>query len=173
MKKRIILYSSIFAILLFIILIIGNYFYNFNAFAADSIKIPQIEKYDIEIYKIEKYKVWEMKNVYLYNGDYVFDKKKNGKIIENRFFMVNKKVQNINSFFNQFIKITNIIQTKNDETLIKFYFYLESKKLPRYWKPVWDIRYIDELSEHKEDLLFVITTDNNLNIENIDANDGI
>ena len=36
MKKRIIVYSSIFAILLFIILIIGNYFYNFNAFAADS-----------------------------------------------------------------------------------------------------------------------------------------
>ena len=173
MKKRIILYSSILAVLLFIILIIGNFFYNFNAFAADSIKIPQTEKYDIEIYKIEKYKVWEIKNVYLYNGDYVFDKRENGKIIDNRFFMVNKKIQNINNFFNQFMKLFNKIQTENNETLIKFYFYLESKKLSKYWKPVWDKRCIDELSNHKEDLLFVITTDNNLNIENIDANDGI
>ena len=106
-------------------------------------------------------------------GIYGYNDGGNSTSYKNRFFMVNKKVQNINSFFNQFIKITNITQTKNDETLIKFYFYLESKKLPRYWKPVWDIRYIDELSEHKEDLLFVITTDNNLNIENIDANDGI
>lgn len=96
-------------------------------------------------------------------------RKKNGKIIENRFFMVNKKVQNINIFFNQFMNITNITQTENDETLIKFYFYLESKKLPSYWKPVWNMRYIDESSRHNEDLLFVITVDNNLNIIHIET----
>lgn len=118
MKKKIIVYSILLTILLFIILIIGNFFYNFNAFAADSIKIPQTEKYDIEIYKIEKYKVWEMKNVYLYNGDYVFDKRENGKIIDNRFFMGNKKIQNINNFFNQFMKLFNKIQTENNETLL-------------------------------------------------------
>lgn len=67
------------------------------------------------------------------------------------------------------MKLFNKIQTENNETLIKFYFYLESKKLPKYWKSVWDKRCIDELSNHKEDLLFVITTDNNLNIINVDT----
>ena len=56
MKKRIILYSSILAVLLFIILIVGNFFYNFNALAVDTIELPQIEKFDTVIYKIEKYK---------------------------------------------------------------------------------------------------------------------
>lgn len=168
MKKRVILYSTFISILLFIILLIGYYFYNFNAFAADAIKIPQSEKFDIIIYKIENYKVWEMKNVYLYNGDYVFDKKKDGKIIENRFFMINKKVQNINSFFYQFMDIANIERIENGEVLIKYYFYLESEKLPKYWKPVWDKRCIDELSRHKEDVLFVITVDSNNNILSIE-----
>ena len=173
MKKRIILYSSILAVLLFIILIVGNFFYNFNALAVDTIELPQIEKFDTVIYKIEKYKVWEMKNVYLYNSSYIFDMNNDGKMIENRFFMVHKKVQNICSFSNQFINTIKIAKTENEETLIKYNIYLESKKMPKYWKPVLNKRCMDELSDHKEDLLFVITTDNNLNIENIDANDGI
>lgn len=60
MKNKIIVYSILLTILLFIILIIGNFFYNFNALAVDTIDLPQIEKFDTVIYKIEKYKVWEM-----------------------------------------------------------------------------------------------------------------
>ena len=49
MKKRIILYSSILAVLLFIILIVGNFFYNFNALAVDTIELAQNDKTDSEI----------------------------------------------------------------------------------------------------------------------------
>lgn len=54
MKKRIILYSSILAVLLFIILIVGNFFYNFNALAVDTIELPQNDKTDSEILKLGK-----------------------------------------------------------------------------------------------------------------------
>ena len=49
-----------------------------------------------------------MKNVYLYDGAYSFDILEDGKLIDNRFFMANKKIQNIKSFFNQFIFILNL-----------------------------------------------------------------
>lgn len=131
-----------------------------NALMVDTISLPQIEKYDAHIYKIGKYRVWEMKNVSKYNGDLCFKKSTDdGKAIINQFYMVNKKVQDIDLFKKDFVKQVGIKSNTNNTILVKYYFYLESKDLPKYWKPVWDKRCIDELTQHKDDLLFTITVD--------------
>lgn len=162
MKNKV--FSLLVSILIFLIVFICYKFNNINVFTVDTIKLPQTEKYNIKVHKIDKLKVWEMENVYLYDGDQLISKKKDGKRIENKFFMVNKPVQNINVFFKEFLEKIDLGEDKNDECMIAYYFFRESKKLPKYWKPIWDKRCIDELSQHYDDLLFIITIDNSCNI---------
>lgn len=167
MKKKV--FSLLFfSISLFLIALICYKLNNINVFTVDTIDLPQTEKFNVEVYKIDKIKVWEMKNVYLYNGDYFLKMNKGDKKLLNRFYMVNKQVQNVDSFFNKFIKITDLEECGDDEYFIAYYFYLESKKLPKYWMPVWERFCQDELTQHEDDLLFIITTDAHKNILNID-----
>ncbi len=160
MKNKIKLYSIILFVISSIVLLIGYCFHDFNALAIDTIKLPQTEKFDMTTYKIGKHKVWEMKNVSKYNGDYCFRKSfDDGKKIINQFYMINKKVQDIETFEKEFIRHLEIKPDIGDTFVVKYYFYLESKDLPKYWKPVWNKRCIDELTQHEDDLLFTITID--------------
>ena len=166
MKKRY-MFFLIFVFFLLIFLFVYK-INNFNVLALDTIPLPQEEKFDIKIIKIEKYKVWEMKNVYLYNGDYSFQDKIDGKKTIRRFYMVNKNVNDVDGFAHKFMQLINPETSIDNQIIINYYFYRKSKKLPKYWKPVWNKRCIDELTDHEEDLLFIVTTDINKNILNID-----
>lgn len=152
---------------------------NINAFALAAIPIPQTEKFDAVVYKIGKYKVWEMQNVYEHNGDYLFAERENGKDIVNRFFMVNKDVKDVDDFAAKFMSLADsghlspnpfplrarkysladYEQFSSREIVLKYFFYRESKMLPKYWTPVWNRHCIDELNQHKDDLLFAISID--------------
>lgn len=163
MKKRYMLFLIF--VLVFLTFLFVYKINNFNVLALDTIPLPQAEKFDIKILKIEKYKVWEMKNVYLYNGDYWFE---NSRENNNRFYMTNKIIEDINDFSIKFIAQIDSNFGAAKEGVINYYFYRKSKRLPKYWTPVWDRHCIDELTDHEEDLLFIVTTDINKNILNID-----
>lgn len=166
MKKKILLYMLL--LLTFLSLLIMYKIKNVNAFALYAIPLPQEEKFDIKIIKIEKYKVWEMKNVYLYHGDYSFKNEIDGKKSIRRFYMVNKNVDDIDGFSHKFMAQIDSDFLEAKEEVVNYYFYRKSKRLPKYWTPVWDRHCIDELTDHEEDLLFIVTTDINKNILNID-----
>ncbi|GEM_PF-3657220 len=165
MKRKILLLA--FFLLLVFSSIVTYRIKNINPFALYNIELPQEEKFDIEIFKIEKYKVWEMKNVYTNNGDYWFEERLGGKKIINHFYMVNKEVEDVDDFAAKFMLLMKPEYFSSNEIVIKYFFYCKSKKLPKYWKPVWDRHCIDELTQHKDDLLFVITTDAHKNILNV------
>ena len=165
MKRKILLITG-FLLLIFsarIIYIINT----INVFTVDTINLPQTEKFNTVIYKIDKIKVWEMKNVYENNGDYWFAEMQDGKRIVNRFYMVNKEVKDVDDFAAKFISLMKP-EFSSDEIVIKYFIYCESKKLPKYWMPVWSRHCIDALFMHEDDLLFTITTDADKNILNVD-----
>ncbi len=166
--KRKILLLAFFSLLVFSS-IVAYRIKNINPFALYNIELPQTEKFDIEILKIEKYKIWEMKNVYANNGDYWFEERQGEKKIINRFYMVNKEVKDVDDFAAKFLPLVRPEYFSSDEIVVKYFFYRKSKKLPKYWTPVWGRHGIDELTQHEDDLLFVITTDTQKNILNIDV----
>lgn len=166
MKKRYMLFLIF--VLVFLTFLFVYKINNFNVLALDTIPLPQEEKFDIKILKIEKYKVWEMKNVYLYHGDYSFKNEIDGKKSIRRFYMVNKNVDDIDGFSHKFMAQIDSDSLEAKEEVVNYYFYRKSKRLPKYWTPVWDRHCIDELTDHEEDLLFIVTTDINKNILNID-----
>lgn len=132
--------------------------------------LPQEKKFEIEKMKIGGCKFWDMKNVYENNGDYWFEEMQDGKKIVNRFYMVNKEVKDFDNFAVTFMSLMKG-EFSSDEIVVKYFFYRESKKLPKYWMPVWERRCIDALFMHEDDLLFTITTDADKNILNVEVND--
>ena len=147
------------AVLIFAGYMLVQRIYDMLIFAALSeCTLPQEKKFEIEKMKIDGCKVWEMKNVYENNGDYWFEEMQDGKKIVNRFYMVNKEVKDVDDFAAKFISLIKG-EFSSDEIVVKYFFYRESKKLPKYWMPVWKRRCIDALFMHEDDLLFTITTD--------------
>lgn len=156
------------AVLIFAGCMLVQRIYDMLIFAALSeCTLPQEKKFEIEKMKIDGCKVWEMKNVYENNGDYWFAEMQDGKKIVNRFYMVNKEVKDVDDFAAKFISLMKE-EFSSDEIVIKYFIYRESKKLPKYWMPVWKRPYPDALFMHEDDLLFTITTDANKNILNVD-----
>ena len=156
------------AVLIFAGYMLVQKMYEMLIFAALSeCTLPQEKKFEIEKMKIDGCKVWEMKNVCENNGDYWFEEMQDGKRIVNRFYMVNKEVKDVDGFAAKFMSLMKE-KFSSDEIVIKYFFYRESKKLPKYWMPVWERRCIDALFMHEDDLLFTITTDANKNILNVD-----
>ncbi len=186
-RKR--LYISILSIVLLAVLFVVYKVKTFNVFSIDVIELPQEEKFDIEILKIEKYKVWEMKNVYANNGDYWFENWQDGKRIVRRFYMVNKEVEDVDDFVAKFMPLIKFEYYSSDEIgrrrlfrkpfkpeyfssdeiVVKYFFYRKSKMLPKYWTPVWSRFCLDYLGAHEDDLLFVVTTDTQKNILDVDV----
>lgn len=138
--------------------------------ALSECNLPQEKKFEIEKMKIGGCKFWEMKNVYENNGDYWFEEMQDGKKIVNRFYMVNKEVKDFDDFAEKFVSLMKG-EFSSDEIVVKYFFYRESKKLPKYWMPVWKRRCIDALFLHEDDLLFTITTDEKNAVLNIEVND--
>lgn len=157
------------AVLIFAGCMLVQRIYDMLIFAALSeCTLPQEKKFEIEKMKIDGCKVWEMKNVYENNGDYWFEEMQDGKRIVNRFYMVNKEVKDVDDFAAKFISLMKE-EFSSDEIVIKYFIYRESKKLPKYWMPVWSRHCIDALFMHEDDLLFTITTDADKNILNVDV----